>query len=375
MKKYIRLSFLLLLVLLMSVILLAGCKPNTDESTDESESGLTSLYSEGIDENGFWKGVKALDYVENFNYRGLTIPADVHHVSDDYLQSQIDTLMAGYMSRIETKDRAVADGDTVNINYEGKVDGKEFEGSSTMGVGADVVIGESDDSTQSFSDDFLKQLIGQMPGSTLEIKITFPDDYYVEEVQGKEAMFVTTINYILEREELTDAFVAEKMSESNGWTTVEEMRKGVRASIQKRSVQEYIDQFLRTEVPVKSIPDSIMKYEEKLLLNGHQELADYNGMTLEAYLQEYEGFSSVEECLKDAHDELVGNATCSLALQAVAEDAGISVTDEDLTKYSVEYLWSSDISVQVEQYGLPHVKQVVLGQKVIDYIAENAVLL
>lgn len=370
MKKYINLSFLLL-VLLMSVILLAGCNSNTDES----ESGRTSLYSEGIDSNGFWKGIKALDYVKDFNYQGMTIPAEVHHVSDDDLQYQIDTLMAGYMSRMQIMDRAVVDGDTVNINYEGTIDGEGFEGSSTMGVGADVVIGESDNNTQSFSDDFLEQLIGQMPGSMLEIKITFPDDYYVEEVQGKEAVFVTTINYILERDELTDEFVSEKMSESNGWTTVEEMREGVRASIQKRSVQEYIEQFLRTEVPVKSIPDSMMKYQEKILLNGYQELADYNGMELEEYLEEFEGFSSVKECIADAQSELVENATYLLVIQAVAEDADISVNDEDLEQYSAEHLWSTDISVQVEQYGLPHVKQVVLGQKAIDYIAENAVLL
>lgn len=370
MKKYLRLSFLLVVVF-MSIIMLAGC----DSNTDESENGLISLYSEGIDSNGFWKGIKALDYVEDFNYLGVTIPAEAHQVSDDDLQAQIDTLMAGYISRIQIMDRAVADGDTVNIDYEGTVDGEEFEGSSTMGVGADVVIGESDDNTQSFSDDFLEQLIGQMPGSMLEIKITFPDDYDVEAVQGKEAVFVATINYILERDELTDEFVSEKMSESNGWTTVEEMREGVRASIQKRSVQEYIEQFLRTEVPVKSIPDSMMKYQEKILLNDYQELADYNGMELEEYLKEYEDFSSVKECIADAQDDLVENATYLLVVQAVVEDAGISVNDEDLEQYSVEHLRSSDISVQVEQYGLPHVKQVVLGQKVIDYIAENAVFL
>lgn len=370
MKKYIRLSFVF--VLFMSVILLAGCNSNTDES----ESGLASLYSQGIDGNGFLEKIKALDYVEDFNYQEMTIPADAHQVSDEYLQYQIDTLMAGYISRVQITDRAVADGDTVNIDYEGKIDGEVFEGGSTMEVGVDVTIGETDDEDNmlSFLDDFLEQLVGKMPGETIEIEVTFPDDYYEKELKGKAAVFETTINYIVEREELTDDFVKKNLSSSNGWTTVEEMREGMRTDIQKDLVQQYIEKFLRTEVPVKSVPDSLIKYQEEILLNGYQELADYNGMELEAYLKENEGFSSVEECIEDAHDELVENATYLLVIQAVAEDAGISVNDEDLTKYSSEHLWSSDISTQTDYYGLPYVKQSVLNQKVLDYIAENAVL-
>ena len=371
MKKCIRISSLILAIF-MPVILLAGCNSNTDES----ESGLSSLYSDGIDGNGFLKGIKALDYVEDFDYQEITVPAEAHQVTDEYLQYQIDTLMAGYISRIQITDRAVANGDTVNIDYEGKIDGEVFDGGSTMEVGVDVVIGETDDKDDmlSFLDDFLEQLIGKMPGETIDIEVTFPDDYYDEALQGKEAVFETTINYIVEREELTDDFVKENLSSSNGWTTVEEMREGMRTDIQKDFVQEYIEQFLRTKVPVKSIPDSLIKYQEKILLNGYQELADYNGMELEEYLKENEGFSSVEECIEDAHDDLAESATYLLVIQAVAEDAGISVSDEDMTKYSSEHLWSSDISTQVDYYGLPYVKQSVLGQKVLDYIAESAVL-
>ena len=376
MKKYIRL-LALFLVLFMSVILLAGC----DSNKDESEDGLASLYSEGINDNGFLKGIKSLDYVEDFNYLGLSIPADAHRVTDDYLQYQIDTLMTGYISRIEITDRAVADGDTVNIDYEGKINGAVFEGGSTMTVGVDVIVGAADDTetddtdTLSFLDGFLEQLIGHMPGEKMDIEVTFPDDYDEETLAGRDAVFETTINYIVEREELTDDFVAENLSATNGWTTIEEMKEDMRADIQEDLVQQYIEQFLSTEVSVKSIPDSMMEYQENILLNGYLELADSNGLELEAYLKEYEDFSSVEECIADAHDELVENAAYLLVIQAVAEDAGISVNDDDLTKYSSEHLWETDISTQIDYYGLPYVKQSVLSQKVIDYIAENAVFL
>ena len=370
MKKYKRLLSLLL-VFFMSFTLLAGCALDTDEGGD------VFSYSEGIDKNGYWKGIKALDYIEGLNYLEIPVPADVHNVSDDYLQLQIKTIMDGYYSRIQIMDRAVAYGDTVNIDYEGKIDGAVFEGGSTMSVGVEATIEASDDTdkTDRFLDGFLEQLVGHMPGTRFDIEVSFPADYRIEAHRGKDAVFSTTINYIVEKEELTDDFVAKNLSPSSGWTTVEEMRNGLRAGIQKKLVQQYIEEYLMTEVPVKSIPDALMEYQEKTLLHNYQEYADFYGMELEEYLKEYEGFSSVEECIADGYDGLVENATFFLVAQAVAEDVGMSVSDEDLAKYSSEHLWSSDYSLQVEEYGLPYVKQSALCQKVIDYIAENAILL
>lgn len=374
MKKYRKILFLLF-ALVISIILLAGC--NSKE--EESEEDYLHLYSKGIDENGFWKGIKALDYIKDFEYEGIAIPSEVYEVTEERLQYQIDTLMSGYIARNKITDRAIADGDTVNIDYEGKVDGVVFEGGSTMEVGVDVIIGKTNDErdaqdTLSFLDGFLEELIGHMPGETMNIEVTFPDDYYEEQLRGKTAVFTTTINYIVEREELTDAFVAEHLSESDGWTTIEEMREGMRAQIQKNLVQQYIMQYLATKVSTKSVPDSLIKYQEKILLNDYQELADYNGIELEEYLKTVEGFSGIEECMEEAQDSLIENATYTLVVQAVAEDVGISVTDEDIENYFSEHLWSSDVSTQTDYYGLPYVKQGVLGQKVVDYIAENAKL-
>ena len=374
MKKYRKILFLLF-ALVISIILLAGC--NSKE--EESEEDYLHLYSKGIDENGFWKGIKALDYIKDFEYEGIAIPSEVYEVTEERLQYQIDTLMSGYIARNKITDRAIADGDTVNIDYEGKVDGVVFEGGSTMEVGVDVIIGKTNDErdaqdTLSFLDGFLEELIGHMPGETMNIEVTFPDDYYEEQLRGKTAVFTTTINYIVEREELTDAFVAEHLSESDGWTTIEEMREGMRAQIQKNLVQQYIMQYLATKVSTKSVPDSLIKYQERILLNDYQELADYNGIELEEYLKTVEGFSGIEECMEEAQDSLIENATYTLVVQAVAEDVGISVTDEDIENYFSEHLWSSDVSTQTDYYGLPYVKQGVLGQKVVDYIAENAKL-
>ena len=87
----------------------------------------------------------------------------------------------------------VEDGDTVNIDYVGTVDGVEFDGGSTEGMGTDLVIGSG-----SYNDDFEEQLIGAHPGETVEVNVTFPDDYYSTDMAGKDAVFTVTINGIYE---------------------------------------------------------------------------------------------------------------------------------------------------------------------------------
>lgn len=87
----------------------------------------------------------------------------------------------------------IEDGDTVNIDYVGSIDGVEFEGGSTNGAGTDLTIGSG-----LYIDDFEEQLIGAHPGDSLEVNVTFPDDYQQEDLQGKDALFQVTINGIYE---------------------------------------------------------------------------------------------------------------------------------------------------------------------------------
>ena len=86
---------------------------------------------------------------------------------------------------------AVEDGDTVNIDYVGSIDGVEFEGGNTNGAGADLTIGSG-----TYIDDFEEQLIGSHPGDTVEVNVTFPENYGNEELNGKDALFVVEINGI-----------------------------------------------------------------------------------------------------------------------------------------------------------------------------------
>ncbi|HJD29666.1 MAG TPA: FKBP-type peptidyl-prolyl cis-trans isomerase [Candidatus Blautia avicola] len=89
----------------------------------------------------------------------------------------------------------VKDGDTVNIDYVGSIDGVEFDGGSTNGQGTDLTIGSG-----LYIDDFEEQLIGSHPGDTVDVNVTFPEDYNAEDLRGKDALFVVTINGIYQND-------------------------------------------------------------------------------------------------------------------------------------------------------------------------------
>ena len=94
----------------------------------------------------------------------------------------------------------VEDGDTVNIDYVGTVDGVEFSGGNTQGNGADLAIG-----SHTYIDDFEEQLIGHNVGETVEVIVTFPEDYGKEDLNGKEAVFETTINGIYKTADIEES--------------------------------------------------------------------------------------------------------------------------------------------------------------------------
>ena len=335
---------------------------------DHSVAEYTFPYSEGIAENGFWEDTTALDYVELFDYMSFPIPQEIHEVSDSDLQSAVSSRVASYEPEIkQITDRPVADGDTVNIDYVGSVDGVEFDGGSTYGEGTDVTAGSTD-----YIDDFLTQIIGHLPGETFDVEVTFPEEYGQEELNGKDAVFVTTINYIADTE-ITDEFIEENLYDDYGWKTVSEMENGIRDELQKSAVGNYISEYMAHDVDLSSTPDNITAYEEKLIeyqekemLDSYEEYAASNEMDLETFLQSYMGLAGKDELIEQNRDNIIEDIKRSLVIQAVAEDAGISVGDEDMDSYLPSY------ALYIEQYGLPWLKQYVLGQKVIDYIRENA---
>ena len=326
-------------------------------------------FSEGITNSGFWKNTKASDYVELFDYLSLPIPREVHEISDETLQAEIDSLMGLYsLEATQVTDRAVEEGDKVNIDYVGSVDGVPFDGGSTWGEGTEVTAGSA-----AYIDDFLTQIIGHTPGETFDVEVTFPEDYGQEALNGKDAVFETTINYIAEYT-LTDAFVEENLYDAYGWTTVDDMERGKREELHEAAVENYVRTYLADEVVVHAMPDAIASYQEKLIayqekamLEYYESQAESYEMDLDTLLQIYMGVSGREELIEVNRESIVADIRRSLVAQAVAEDAGISVSHEDIDYYMPDH------ETYEEYYGLPWLTQYVLVQKVLDLVIENAV--
>jgi len=349
--------------------LLTGCS----KKAAQPEAQPTSFsYSKGIDENGFFEGITARDYVENLKYKGISIPGKTYVVTDKMLQAEIAKRMDSYADPSKSKqikNRKIVDGDTVNIDYAGSVDGVAFDGGTQKG--AEVTIGVTN-----FIDNFLEQLIGHKPGDKFDVKVTFPDSYpNSPDLQGKKAVFATTINYIVKKSipKLTDKFVKDKFSKQTGWNTVADMKKGTREDLRTSALQQYISNYMVNDVKVTSIPDQLLKYQEDSMVNYAQESAKQNNMEINQFLQSQAGVSSINELIEKNKKQNSDNAKYTLVIQAVAEDAKISVSVDDIKKFFVKMTGSADYSAKEKELGLPYIKQSVLCQKVIDYMIANAV--
>ena len=379
------------LLALLSVLIISGCAGSTEEgistesnynegiTNEESAQGSTPasdsgefFFSNGLDENGFWHGVNVFNYVEIFDYQALQIPPEVHQVSEQSIQEIIDEILFNHSATEQITDREVADGDTINIDFVGSVDGVEFDGGSTFGMGTYVTIGVTQ-----FIDDFLDQLIGHTPGTVVNVEVTFPDDYHEASLQGSDALFVTNINYIAGDEvlpELTDAFVLEFLSPVHGSTTVEGLIEDIHEFLQDNAIYQFIHEYLTTQVVISSVPEPLIRYHEQMMLQQYVEQGMQFGMDLESMLGLF-GFESVEEFLEENLEYIESEARFSLVLQAVAEDAGITVSNQDVVDFFIEHFDTDDFSEFEEIYGLPWLKQFIRNQMVIDYISERVVLL
>ena len=143
-----------------------------------------------------------VDAVQNSNTTGETASAAKSSVSNETtskVENSVTDENENAGSVIEAEETTyqtdpsltVENGDTVNIDYVGSVDGVEFSGGNTQGMGTDLVIGSG-----LYIDDFEEQLIGAHPGDHVTVTVTFPEDYGKEDLNGKEAVFEVTVNGI-----------------------------------------------------------------------------------------------------------------------------------------------------------------------------------
>ena len=168
-----------------------------------------SNYSAQLNDDGTMKGVTASDYIELCDYKNITVNyADIEY-TDEQMAEDIQAMLEEYAGLNTETTVAVKDGDKVNIDYVGTVDGVAFSGGDTEGQGADLTIGSN-----SYIDDFEEQIIGHVAGDSFDVNVTFPDEYSSNpDLAGKDAVFAVVLNGIYTTPEFNDEFVAEYLSD------------------------------------------------------------------------------------------------------------------------------------------------------------------
>ena len=375
-KRAIMISMLLVMALSVT-----GCSQKTatkDKDTKTEETAKTDDAEETESDNTedtsedtpttaeLMAGIDVEKCVTLGDYKGVTVEKTIQSVTDEDVQNEIDNALANYPVEV---DQAAKEGDTVNIDYVGKIDGEEFDGGSDQG--ADLKLGSG-----KFIDGFEDGLIGARKGETRTLNLTFPEDY-TQDLAGKAVEFTVTVNAVKEPlSEPTDQWVADNIE---GYDNIADYKAGIRSE-QEESNEQTAENQVRyaawTQVidncTINEYPETLVEVGKKLSEQQVETYAKYAGMELDAYIEssgltqeEYQ--SNMEEYGKNV-------AAQALVCQAICDKEGFAIGDDDYQKalqdMLTEYGCTEDELIQT--YGQDNVEQSIMLNRVSNLILENA---
>ena len=307
-------------------------------------------------------------------YKGVEVEKTDVTVCDEEVDAELAAEQEKNASYNEITDRPVADGDKINLNFEGFVDGVAFEG----GKGEDypLTIGSG-----SFIPGFEEQLVGAEIGKEIEVNVTFPENYQSAELAGKPAVFKCTVLKITEKvlPELNDEF-ADDVSE---FSTLEEYKADIRKNLEVKKEEK-----ARTEKENKvidaiiadseiEIPEPMLKAQQEQIVDEFAQRLQSQGLNIDQYFSYIGG--SREKMMEEVKDRADKRIRTRLVLEEIVKAENIVATDED---FEVE------LGKLAEAYGtdLDTIKKIFEGrekdrmmediavQKAVSFVADNAVV-
>ena len=302
-------------------------------------------------------------------YRGLDVEKVEPSVTDEEVEAELDRMAKNVASR-ETVERPAADGDTVNLDFEGFDNGVAFEGGK--GEKFDLVLGSG-----SFIPGFEEQVVGMSAGEEKDIDVTFPADYHAKELAGKPVTFHIKVNGItVERIPEKDDEFAKDVSE---FDTLEALRADIRAK-QLESRKQSIERAFESAAVEKAaenatadIPEALVEEELDRQMNNVADQLQSSGMTMEQYAKMMGGdLSTMRKALRPAAEK---QAKVDVTLGEIVKVENLEVTDEEV---EAEYQSLADTyHMELEKVrGLVEaesLKQDLLTRKAVKLIAEAAV--
>lgn len=265
-------------------------------------------------------------------YKGLEAEKSTVEVTDEMLNNEIE-----FMLTRQSKFEEVADadykaqlGDTVDLDFEGFIDGVAFAGGKAEHHSLEL-------GSKSFIDTFEDQLVGYTKGQEGEVNVTFPAEYHSEELAGKPAVFKVKVNAI---KKLIKAELNEEFAKANGHDTVEAFKEAKKAELveaeNRRAEQEFVGKLIEkiaqnTEV---AVPKSMVMAEVEQQLRQFEYQLSMQGMKLQDYVQMTGG--KIDDLVQQIYPSAENKVKVDLILHKIVEKENITVSDEEATAKMTE---------------------------------------
>lgn len=304
------------------------------------------------------------------NYKGL----EFTHIAQETVDAEIEAVMESYAEWVEV-DRAAKEGDTVNINYVGTMDGVAFEGGTNdSDAGYDLLLGSG-----GFIDGFEDGLIGTVAGQKIDLNLTFPDPYQNNpDYAGKAAVFSVTVNAVKEKQipELTDAFVKENMN----LETVEAFKTSVYDTLNEEHIFNQIASYIMENCSATDLPEDEVKKQKEAVITEYnyyaQMYASMYGMDAETAMLLL-GFESTEQMEQYAQEYATSLIEYKYILLKIADEEKIKVSKdyyiEQAKQFATEYGYETLGDFETAQ-GKDEIESVIKMNLVLEYLRDQSVI-
>lgn len=265
--------------------------------------------------------------VELGDYKGLNIEKTAAAVTDENVEEELKRKQEQYAKILTLEEGTVENKDTVTIDFAGSVDGVPFEGGTAEGY--ELTIGSG-----TFIPGFEDQLIGAEIGKEVDVNVTFPEEYHVADLKGKDALFKVTVHMIKRKElaPIDDEFV----KDVSDFETLDELKADIREKLMKAAEQNAENEF-KNAVVAKAVENASVEIPEAMINNRINTMVkdleqnlSYQGLDLETYFH-YLG-TSEEEMKEKFRPQAAENVKTELVLEAIGKAEGIQVTEEEVNE-------------------------------------------
>lgn len=374
---------LILAVSAVAVSMLAGCANKTEDTNAAQET--TAASTETTEAAGATAATEEKDSIlekdadgnfikpENYGtvkklgqYKGLEVTLADTTVTDQDVEDEVQGSLEAAAEYVPV-DRAAKLGDIVNIDYVGKKDGVAFDGGTAEGY--DLGLGSG-----TFIDGFEDGLVGTKKGDTVDLNLTFPEEYHSEDLAGQDVVFTVTVNEVKEKKipELTDDWVKEYTG--GEITTVDDFRKDCRTQLETYKKMD-AEATAQNELVAQVINSSefeptveAIEYEYQTMIGMYDQYAAMMGMTTDEYLEAYGVDPQAMRIQLSYYAE--ESVKQRLMEDAIIEAEGLAVSDADKKALADQYGYSVEDMESI--YG-DQFEDYAKSYMVVRYIFDNAV--